>query len=98
PPSNLFPYTTLFRFYYSKTKSARPSLRIGMPRRATITLHGARSFGVVSPQAPVTRSAYLLSESYLIGSADVNTGSWTCLSARIGDRKRTRLNSSHGSS
>src|SRR2546422_6134595 len=80
PRSTLFPYTTLFR---------SPDARLGAgPRPRSVARSGARAGGGEEGSAPRPASAGEIPAEPGAPRADGKQG--------LGDRKSTRLNSSHG--
>src|SRR5256884_6694401 len=99
PRSTLFPYTTLFRSFVDPRKTFQPMIGIG----GALTDAAAETFA----KLPAARqddviAAYYGSErgiGYTLGRTNINSCDFSSESYTYvteGDRKSTRLNSSHG--
>src|SRR3712207_7566179 len=81
PRSTLFPYTTLFR---SAARGSRPGSRVSV----SVVLAGGGTGGHIEPMLALADA--LLRRGAVEGGLRI-----TCLGTARGDRKSTRLNSSH---
>src|SRR3712207_6909909 len=84
PRSTLFPYTTLFR------SRSRLMKRIDVPQVEAVVQHGAR----LATDAALAARGHLEDHADVGGPADV-VAVGALLRGEHGDRKSTRLNSSH---
>src|SRR2546426_8032555 len=92
PRSTLFPYTTLFRSARPRGPRRRAAARRGGPGRALPERLAARG---PAPGDAHARGVMALHIALVEPQIPPNTGNIARLCAATGDRKSTRLNSSH---